>query len=626
MGKYYWKLLLNLAIGLGLFFYTLGHFEVSQTLLLIQRANKGYLLVAFFLIVAAYLVRGRRWTIWERDLSYWNSFKLILIGFMGNNVLPARLGEILRAHCTAARTSSNFGRTAALASITIERILDGLIIAIFGTVGLFLVRVNDALFAGLMSVSLLFGVLTFGLLMSISFDKRVRKIVADINRVFPGQLTTFARDKINYFLDGLLLIKNIGLMLKAIIVTACIWGIELLSYYLIAQSVFGEISVETCLIFLAVVNFASLFPLTVGGIGAIEGAATGFLISAGVPDSEALAMVLIQHAYQYFFTTLVGGIFYFLDKVYLIPIVQRGPSPGITPDKEAKEINQGLLIPQRVQSELSVLIDKLKIEKRTKRDIELSIVIPGFNEQSRLPKTLSETLSWCHNNLKAYETIFVDDGSSDETLRVAKLFAEQIHNVKVIACPHSGKGGAVRMGMLNADGQYILFMDADGATPLSEIPKLLSKLREGYDVAVGSRVQQRAGEVTVKTPLHRKVIGRTFAALVNMFAVSGIADTQCGFKMFRAGIAREVFSRQRITGFAFDVEILYIARRLNCSIVEVPVNWFNQEGSKVSLVTDPMKMLLDVLRIRWLHRREAKKVRGDVAHNIHKYICSKLKS
>jgi len=147
-------------------------------------------------------------------------------------------------------------------------------------------------------------------------------------------------------------------------------------------------------------------------------------------------------------------------------------------------------------------------------------------------------------------------------------------------------------------------MDADGATPLSEIPKLLSKLHEGYDVALGSRVQQHPGEVTVKTSLHRKIIGRVFAGAVNVFAISGIADTQCGFKMFRREAAREIFSRQRITGFAFDVEILYLAKKLGYPMIEVPVSWFSQEGSKVSLVSDPIKMLIDIMRVRYLHDRE----------------------
>jgi dolichyl-phosphate beta-glucosyltransferase len=146
-------------------------------------------------------------------------------------------------------------------------------------------------------------------------------------------------------------------------------------------------------------------------------------------------------------------------------------------------------------------------------------------------------------------------------------------------------------------------MDADGATPLSEVPKLLAALQNGYDVAIGSRVAQHPGEVKVETSLVRRLIGRGFAFFVNLFAFGGIGDTQCGFKMFRREAAAAIFSRQKTVGFAFDVEILFLARQLSMSIVEIPVNWTAQPGSKVNLVTDSLKMLWDIAQIRWLHRK-----------------------
>jgi dolichyl-phosphate beta-glucosyltransferase len=166
-----------------------------------------------------------------------------------------------------------------------------------------------------------------------------------------------------------------------------------------------------------------------------------------------------------------------------------------------------------------------------------------------------------------------------------------------------GKGAAVRMGVLNAKGRFILFMDADGATPLDEIPKLLAAIEKGHDVAIGSRVVQHPGEVKVKTSFHRRFIGRTFAFFVNLFAFEGIADTQCGFKIFRREAAAAIFSMQKTTGFAFDVEILFLARRLSLSIIEIPVNWVAQPGSKVNLITDSIRMLWDISRIHWLHRK-----------------------
>jgi dolichyl-phosphate beta-glucosyltransferase len=239
----------------------------------------------------------------------------------------------------------------------------------------------------------------------------------------------------------------------------------------------------------------------------------------------------------------------------------------------------------------------------TKKYPELSVVIPSFNEASRLPATILKAIRWCESNVNSYEVVLVDDGSVDETLNMARALSEYDENVRVIACPHAGKGAAVQMGMLNAAGKWILFMDADGATPLDEIGKLMAKLDEGYAVAIGSRAVSSHGSesVEVKTSLHRKLIGRAFARIVKLFAVKGIADTQCGFKMFRQDVARKLFRAQKINGFAFDVEILYLAQKLGFAIAEVPVNWVNQPGSKVNLILDSVQMLRDVLKVRLLH-------------------------
>jgi dolichyl-phosphate beta-glucosyltransferase len=257
---------------------------------------------------------------------------------------------------------------------------------------------------------------------------------------------------------------------------------------------------------------------------------------------------------------------------------------------------------EEVRSNLGQLKGIVELKPTPRTDIYLSIVIPAYNEEARLPRTVLETLRFCTANNLDFELIIADDGSRDETLTLARLFEESDARVRALACPHLGKGSAVRMGMLNAKGRFVLFMDADGATPLSEIPKLVAALEAGNDVAVGSRVVQQHGEVKVKTSLHRRLIGRVFALFVNMFAINGIADTQCGFKMFRHEAAFAVFSMQKTAGFAFDVEILFIARRLSLAISEIPVNWVAQPGSKVNLVTDSIRMLRDISLIRWLHR------------------------
>ena len=234
--------------------------------------------------------------------------------------------------------------------------------------------------------------------------------------------------------------------------------------------------------------------------------------------------------------------------------------------------------------------------------VKVSIVIPAYNEQARLPQTVMRTLRYCAEQELDFELIIADDGSSDETLALARQFERQDVRIRALACPHMGKGSAVRLGMLNARGELVLFMDADGATPLHEIATLAAALDAGSDVAVGSRVIPQSAQVEVRTSLHRRLIGRTFAFFVNLFAVQGIADTQCGFKMFRRDAALQIFSLQKLAGFAFDVEVLFIARRLSLTIVEIPVNWVAQPGSKVNLVTDSMKMLWDISLIRWTHR------------------------
>jgi dolichyl-phosphate beta-glucosyltransferase len=596
MKKNFLKFIISIAVGIGLLFLTLKYFDLVKIVAAIKDARMDYLLIALFLMVLAYLLRGRRWMIWEPGLTFWSSFKIILIGFMGNNILPARLGEILRAHCATANINNSFGRTATLASITIERILDGFVIAIVGILGLLFVPLAAKFYWALTIVCILFFLLTVSLLLGNKFHLKIRALFDKVNKVFPGHLTSFGKEKVSYFLDGLLMISKPSTMIAALGMTCIIWGVELFSYYLISKAVFHGAKFNTSFIFLAVVNFASLFPFTVGGLGAIEGATTPFLINAGLPFNESLAMVIIQHSYQFFFTTSVGGLFFFVNKYYEIPFFQ---DPRIVKTPKQPEWP---VVSQTLNDIKLKLSQELNPSHTSKRNIDLSIIIPAYNEKSRLPQTILETIKWCKTYCPNYEILVVDDGSTDETLEISRLFAEYDENLRTIANPHLGKGAAVRSGMLNASGSHVLFMDADGATPLDEIPKLMAKLNEGYPIAIGSRIVQHIGETQVVTSFHRKLIGRIFAAIVNIFGVSGIGDTQCGFKIFRRDIVKDIFFRQKLNGFAFDVEILYLARRLSLEISEVPINWNNKEGSKVNLMLDSIKMLRDVLKIKVLHR------------------------
>jgi len=302
------------------------------------------------------------------------------------------------------------------------------------------------------------------------------------------------------------------------------------------------------------------------------------------------------------FTTFLGGIYYFVGGYYKIPFIKRPPSytDNSFEEKAAGATDNELLL--EVERNIQNLPSGVQAELSTEKKTQLSIVIPAYNEQNRLPGTLLSTLVWCDRNLPSYEIIVVDDGSKDETANLVNLFSKLTKNVRYILCPHQGKGNAVRIGMLNAWGTYVLFMDADGATPLKEIKNFLCKMEQGFDVVIGSRVVQNPSETKVITSFHRKFIGRSFSAVVNLFAIPGFADTQCGFKIFRSKVAKKIFSQQKLSGFAFDVEILYIARMHNFNVLELPITWVNQEGSKVNIFIDSFKMLVDVLKIRWIHR------------------------
>jgi dolichyl-phosphate beta-glucosyltransferase len=653
--KRWLQFVISLVVGGLVLRAVLRQFDFSQMSVALRQARFGLLALGLGLMILAYLVRGARWRIWESSLSYWDSLRLILIGFMGNNVFPARLGEILRAHCASAKTRSDLGRTAALASIAAERILDGLVLAVFGIIGMALVPVEHRLRLSLFLVSLAFAIAGLMLVLSIHWHEQIRRWIDAANRRFPGHVTAFVQRKSSHFLNGLLPLGAWSRMLAAIAVTAVIWAIETVFYYCVGLAVWNGMSFRIALLLLVAANFASLIPLTIGGIGTIEAVALSFLVSAGVPRYPALAMILLQHADQYFFTTLTGGIFYFAGGFYHLPL-RRGsgdadadpagpagndssggtsspgesspgtsspgtssqstsspsmfskstpgsassPAPG-TPAKSSTGIPFEVL--EHTRSRLSQLGEVVELKPAARAETRLSIVIPAFNEQARLPRTVLETIRWCTTHNLDFELILADDGSRDATLALARLFEENDARVRALACPHMGKGAAVRMGMLNARGESVLFMDADGATPLAEIPKLLAAVEGGYDVAIGSRVMQSPGEVEVKTPIHRKIIGRVFAFFVNLFAIEGIGDTQCGFKMFRREAAQSIFSRQKTAGFAFDVEVLFLARRTSLSIAEIPVNWVAQPGSKVNLMTDSLRMLWDISHIRWLHRK-----------------------
>jgi dolichyl-phosphate beta-glucosyltransferase len=227
----------------------------------------------------------------------------------------------------------------------------------------------------------------------------------------------------------------------------------------------------------------------------------------------------------------------------------------------------------------------------------LSIVIPAYNEQRRLPVTLDSVHGFCTEQLLDFELIIVDDGSKDGTRLVVEEFAKHHDGVRLISYqPNQGKGHAVKVGVLAAKGDFVLLDDADGNASIEEIVRLRESIDNGADVAIGSRAKPAGGTV-VKALAYRTFMGNTFNRIVQSLLLPGIHDTQCGFKLFKSKAAHDIFSASKIKGFAFDVEILYLARLYHYKIAEVPVNWHNVPGSKVNVVTDSIKMLGEVFRI-----------------------------
>lgn len=233
-----------------------------------------------------------------------------------------------------------------------------------------------------------------------------------------------------------------------------------------------------------------------------------------------------------------------------------------------------------------------------------SLVIPAFDERGRIERAMTEIAAWRRGNPGGWEweVIVVDDGSSDGTGDAARLAAQK-ENLPIELLRHTknrGKGAAIRTGVLASTGDPLLVSDTDLSTPLGEWVKLAERLPT-HPVAIGSRALDEK-LVRRRQPFYRQFMGKTFNAFVRLLAVPGIRDTQCGFKLFRGHVARDLFRRARIDRFAYDVEILYLARKQGLSIAEVPVLWFNSPESKVTVVRDSLRMLRDLARIRWIHR------------------------
>lgn len=235
--------------------------------------------------------------------------------------------------------------------------------------------------------------------------------------------------------------------------------------------------------------------------------------------------------------------------------------------------------------------------------VSLSIVVPAFNEEARLGSTLTELCGYLSTRRWDWEVRVVDDGSADGTGEVAAQVAATEPRIVLQREPHRGKGGAVKAGLLQARGDFRFICDADLSMPVAELPRFLPPTLTDFEVAIGSR--EGHGARRIGEPIVRHLAGRVFNFAVQQLMVGGLNDTQCGFKMFTRRAVEAIFPLVTIDGWAFDIEVLFIARQRGLRIVEVPIEWHHRNESQVSMLRDSWRMLRDVLKVRARVRRNS---------------------
>jgi dolichyl-phosphate beta-glucosyltransferase len=232
----------------------------------------------------------------------------------------------------------------------------------------------------------------------------------------------------------------------------------------------------------------------------------------------------------------------------------------------------------------------------------ISIILPVYNEEQRIGKTLEAIGEYLNKKNIDYELIIVDDGSTDNSVKVVEEFFLSRPQIKYKLLKNNknlGKGAAIRKGVFSAEGKLVYFTDADLSTPIEEMFKFIDVIeKEGYDIVIGSRGLKES-KILVHQPFYRETMGKIFNKIIKILLMKDFNDTQCGAKMFKNEVAKKVFSLSKIDNFAFDVEILYIAKKLGFKIKELPVVWKNSKGSKVKLFVDSLNMLLSLFKIRF---------------------------
>lgn len=229
--------------------------------------------------------------------------------------------------------------------------------------------------------------------------------------------------------------------------------------------------------------------------------------------------------------------------------------------------------------------------------MNISVVIPAYNEEKRIGPTLRQVTAYLKKHFDSYEIIIVDDCSSDGTDAV--VAEDKDHNVRVLRNDtNRGKGYSVKRGILNAGYPLVLFTDSDLSTPIEELEKFIKYIKDGYDIVIASR-NLKESTIKVEQPFYRQMLGKTFPLLVNLIALKGFKDTQCGFKLFKTDAAKKIVELQTFERFSFDVELLFIAIKNGLKVKEAPVVWVDKKGTKVNPLTDGFSMLIDLFKIRY---------------------------
>lgn len=589
------KFLLVFATTVGLLYLALKDIDAKSIVDTWREVSPGYLLVSIFFLTLAYLARAYRWRqlfpVTVDGSRFKNVFWIMIAGYFFNNILPARAGEVVRAFLMG--RENKVSRLGTLSTILWERICDATLLTLFLAIGISAIEGQSDWLTGLFYACLIFPVMMIVLLFVAAKQEHLLSRLHRWSEVVPGHFTEKVIWRLETMIDYLRPMLSLGVAIRQVIWVLIVWGLEVVSYLWIAKAFSVELPWSTILLFVAAVNFASLVPAAPGGLGAIEFVASKALIAVGVEEHLALSLVLCQHAVQYLFCAILGLYAVLKLHVRLAEVESDSHLP-----LEVQELASKLQTFHQREEKSRTFIEELKKQDQ----IIVSVIIPAYNEERRIGPTLSSCVEYFERARIPYEIVVVDDGSIDQTAYLVEEVAKTQPTVRLLKLEHNqGKGAAVRRGMLEAKGALLLLNDADGATPITEFSRLLAEAAvSGAEIVVGSRALQSA-ETSIERKFTRFISGRVFAFLVNIFAVPQISDTQCGFKLFRRRPGQEIFKQQKMNGFAFDVEVLFLARKRGFSIREVAINWHDVDGSKVNVLTDSLRMFRDIFKVRVAH-------------------------